>query len=128
FFFFFQAEDGIRDFHVTGVQTCALPILHPETGAAFMTPGNLSNITAQVAEIVIIGVGMTFVILIAGIDLSVGAGMALFGVVAAELQIDHGQPAAVAIAAALLVSIVVGVWHGFLITKLRVPPFVATLS
>ncbi len=102
--------------------------LHPETGAAFMTPGNLSNITAQVAEIVIIGVGMTFVILIAGIDLSVGAGMALFAVVAAELQLDYGQPAAVAIAAALLVSVVVGLWHGFLITKLRVPPFVATLS
>src|SRR5215475_15272076 len=34
FFFFFQAEDGIRDFHVTGVQTCALPISAPEGGGA----------------------------------------------------------------------------------------------
>jgi D-xylose transport system permease protein len=102
--------------------------LHPETREAFLTASNLSNITAQVAEIVIIGVGMTFVILIAGIDLSVGAGMALFGVIAAELQIDYGQPAYVAISAALAAAVVVGLWHGFLVTKLGVPPFVATLS
>lgn len=102
--------------------------LHPDTSAAFLTSSNISNITAQVAEIVIIGVGMTFVILIAGIDLSVGAGMALFGVIAASLQIDHQQPAWVSVVAALAVSLVVGIWHGFLVTKVRVPPFVATLS
>jgi D-xylose transport system permease protein len=102
--------------------------LHPDTSEAFLTASNLSNITAQVADIVIIGVGMTFVVLIGGIDLSVGAGMALFGVVAAKLQIDHGQSAAVAIAAAVALSLVVGAWHGFLVTKLSVAPFVATLS
>jgi D-xylose transport system permease protein len=102
--------------------------LHPETRAAFLTSSNLSNVTAQVAEIAIMGVGMTFVILISGIDLSVGAGMALFGVVAAKLQIDHQQPAAVAMAAALAVSLVVGAWHGLLVAKFMVPPFVATLS
>jgi ribose/xylose/arabinose/galactoside ABC-type transport system permease subunit len=60
--------------------------LYPETREAFLTPGNLSNITAQVAEIVIISVGMTFVVLTGGIDLSVGAAMALFGVIAATLS------------------------------------------
>ena len=101
---------------------------YPDTREAFLTASNLSNVTAQVAEIVIMGVGMTFVILIGGIDLSVGAGMALFGVVAALLQIDHGQPAVVAVTAALLLSIVVGLWHGLLVTKFKVPPFIATLS
>src|SRR5690606_41009563 len=38
FFFFFQAEDGIRDFHVTGVQTCALPILRPRTPGTRTAP------------------------------------------------------------------------------------------
>src|SRR6266511_6364796 len=38
FFFFFQAEDGIRDFHVTGVQTCALPISGTAPGACFAGP------------------------------------------------------------------------------------------
>jgi D-xylose transport system permease protein len=106
----------------------ALLAIHPETREAFLTAGNFSNVTAQVAEIVIMGVGMTFVILTGGIDLSVGAGMALFGVVAAVLQIDGQQPAVVAIAAALALSIVVGLWHGLLVTKLKVPPFIATLT
>src|ERR1700747_55659 len=102
--------------------------LHPGTREAFLTPENLSNVTAQIAEIVIIGVGMTFVVLTGGIGLSVGAGMALFGVVAATLQIDRHQPAIVAILAALGVSILVGLWHGFLVATLKVPPFIATLS
>lgn len=102
--------------------------LHPDTREAFLTSGNLSNVTAQVAEIVIIGVGMTFIVLTGGIDLSVGAGMALFGVVAATLQIDHHMPAVVAILAAIGVSGVVGLWHGLLVTRLRIPPFIATLS
>ncbi len=103
-------------------------VIHPGTRDAFLTSENLSNVTAQIAEIVIIGVGMTFVILTGGIDFSVGAGMALFGTVAATLQIEHHQRAVVAIAAALGVSVLVGLWHGFLIAKLRIPPFIATLG
>ncbi len=106
----------------------ALLAIHPETREAFLTAGNFSNVTAQVAEIVIIGVGMTFVILTGGIDLSVGAGMALFGVVAAVLQIDKSQPAWIAVIAAVALSLVVGMWHGLLVTKLKVPPFIATLT
>ena len=102
--------------------------LHPETRESFATAGNLSNLTAQVAEIVVVGVGMTLVVLIGGIDLSVGAGMALSGVIAAKLQIDHGQPAAVAVAAALAVGAAVGAFHGTLVSRFKVPPFVATLS
>lgn len=102
--------------------------LHPDTREAFLTAGNFSNLTAQISEIVIIGVGMTLVILIGGIDLSVGAGIALTGVVAAKLQLDHGQPAWIACLAALGVAGVIGLWHGLLVTKGRMPPFVATLG
>lgn len=102
--------------------------LHPDTREAFLTAQNFSNLTAQNAEIVLIGVGMTLVILIGGIDLSVGAGIALTGVVAAKLQIDYHQPAWVACLAALAVAGVVGLWHGLLVTRGQVPPFVATLG
>lgn len=102
--------------------------MHPETREAFLTAGNFSNLTAQISEIVIIGVGMTLVILIGGIDLSVGAGMALAGVIAAKLQIDMHQPAWVAVGAAVAVSAVVGAWHGLLVTRFGIPPFIATLS
>jgi D-xylose transport system permease protein len=119
-----------RTLRTTGVLLalwCVLAV-HPDTREAFLTPGNLSNVTAQVAEIVIIGVGMTFVVLTGGIDLSVGAAMALFGVVAATLQIDHHQSASVAIGAAIAVAILVGLWHGLLVARLTIPPFIATLS
>ena len=102
--------------------------LHPETRDVFLTATNLSNLTAQVSEIVIIGVGMTLVILIGGIDLSVGAGIALTGVVAAKLQLDHHTPAWIACLGALAVAGVVGLWHGLLVTKGAMPPFVATLG
>lgn len=102
--------------------------LHPETRDAFLTAGNFSNLTAQVSEIVIIGVGMTLVVLIRGIDLSVGAGMALTGVVAAKLQIDAGQPALVAVLAAVAVAALIGLWHGVLVSRFGIPPFIATLS
>lgn len=102
--------------------------VHPETREAFVSAGNFSNLTAQVAEIVIIGVGMTLVILIGGIDLSVGAGMALAGVVAAKLQIDSQQPAWVAVLAAVAVCAAIGAWHGLLVARFGIPPFIATLS
>lgn len=102
--------------------------VHPETREAFVSAGNFSNLTAQIAEIVIIGVGMTLVILIGGIDLSVGAGMALAGVVAAKLQIDSQQPAWVAVLAAVAVCGTIGAWHGLLVTRFAIPPFIATLS
>lgn len=102
--------------------------IHPETREAFVSAGNFSNLTAQVSEIVIIGVGMTLVILIGGIDLSVGAGMALAGVIAAKLQIDGHQPAWVAVLAAVAVCGVIGAWHGLLVTRFAIPPFIATLS
>jgi D-xylose transport system permease protein len=102
--------------------------LYPETRDSFLTAGNLSNLTAQVAEIVVIGVGMTLVVIIGGIDLSVGAGMALAGVVAAKLQIDSGQPAWVAALAAIAVATLLGAWHGVLVARFRIPAFIATLS
>lgn len=102
--------------------------IHPETSDAFLTAGNFSNLTAQVSEIVIIGVGMTLVVLIRGIDLSVGAGMALTGVIAAKLQIDADQPAVVAILSAIAAAAVIGLWHGLLVTRFAIPPFIATLS
>jgi ABC-type xylose transport system permease subunit len=102
--------------------------LHPGTRDVFLTAFNLSNLTAQNAEIVLIGVGMTLVILIGGIDLSVGAGIAVTGVVAAKLQIDWHQPAWVACLGALAVGGVVGLWHGLQVTRGGMPPFVATLG
>ena len=67
------------------------------------------------------------VILIRGIDLSVGAGVALTGVIAALCQIKLGMPAPVAVAAAIAIGAVLGAAHGWL-TWLGIPAFIVTLA
>jgi D-xylose transport system permease protein len=100
----------------------------PATRAVFLTEGNIATLLTQSAVLLVVSVGMTMVIVIRGIDLSVGAGVALTGVVAALAQIKLGLPAPVAIAAAIGVGAAVGAWHGFWVGWLGVPAFVVTLA
>ncbi len=93
----------------------------------FLTPQNLVNVLRQSTINGIIAVGMTFVILTAGIDLSVGAVLALSAVVAADL-VQKGLPAPLAIAACLAVGAALGLVNGLIIARTRVPPFIATLG
>ncbi len=106
----------------------AVLALLPATRGVFLTERNLATLLAQNAHILVVAVGMTLVIVIRGIDLSVGAGVALTGVVAALLQLRLGLPAPVAIAAALATGAVIGVWQGWWIARLGIPAFVVTLA
>ncbi|WP_231505248.1 ABC transporter permease [Cellulomonas sp. URHE0023] len=94
----------------------------------FLQPGNLSLITQQVAVVGTIGVAQTLVILTAGIDLSVGAVMVLSGMVMAQTATTNGLPAVVAIGVGLVVALAAGGVNGLLVTRLRLPPFIATLG
>ena len=100
----------------------------PATRAVFLTEGNIATLFTQSAVLLVVAVGMTMVIVVRGIDLSVGAGVALTGVVAALAQIKLGLPAPVAIAAAIGVGAAIGAWHGFWVGWLGVPAFVVTLA
>ncbi|MBD3305839.1 ribose ABC transporter permease [candidate division KSB3 bacterium] len=101
----------------------ALSILSP----AFLTTRNLLNIVRQTSIHGIMAVGMTFVILTAGIDLSVGSMLALTGVLCADFE-HKGLPVLVIIAVTLLIGAVLGLFNGIIITKGRVTPFVVTLG
>ncbi len=87
--------------------------------------GNVLNILVQASVIGILAVGMTYVILTAGIDLSVGSVIALAGVAAATFS-DFGPPGMVI--AGVLTGLAVGVANGLLVTWGRVVPFIATLA
>jgi ABC-type xylose transport system permease subunit len=100
----------------------------PATGSRFLTEQNLAMLLTQNAYVMVVAVGVTLVVLIRGIDLSVGAGVALTGVVAALLQIEAGQPAWLAIAAALACGALIGLWHGAWVAWLGVPAFIVTLA
>ena len=94
---------------------------------AFLTPANLSNVLRQNAFTAVLAAGMTFVILTAGIDLSVGSVVGLSGVVCASVMAAGGSVAA-GVAAGMLVGLIVGVINGAGVTRLGVPPFVVTLA
>jgi ribose/xylose/arabinose/galactoside ABC-type transport system permease subunit len=108
----------------------------------FLTPLNLFNVLRQVSIYGLLAVGMTFVILTAGIDLSIGSLVAFAGLVAAAVSkggianrftVGAGQEAAsygwyLAALSAIGVGLVGGFLQGFAITRLKVPPFVVTLG
>lgn len=93
----------------------------------FLTVSNLLNVAEQAAIIAIVAVGMTFVIITGGIDLSVGSVLAFAGVVMASVL--HAEvPLPVALAVALGTGLFCGLVNGALITVGRLPPFIATLG
>ncbi len=94
----------------------------------FFSLRNFLNILDQITVIGIIAVGMTFVILIAGIDLSVGSVLALAMMVLGYLNVEAGMPMGIAITGALAAAAVAGLISGLLITEFKVPPFIATLA
>ncbi|MBS1252520.1 MAG: Ribose import permease protein RbsC [Anaerolineales bacterium] len=115
----------------------AFAILEP----AFVNPINLFNVLRQVSVYGLLAIGMTFVILTAGIDLSIGSLLALSGLVVAAVEKGStglltgaaageasGYPLPVAILAAVIVGMAGGGLQGLAITRLRVPPFVVTLG
>ena len=93
----------------------------------FLTVGNLTNVLRQSTINLIIAIGMTYVILTAGIDLSVGAVLALSTVVTADL-LQRGVPILATVLLGLTLGGVLGMASGLLISRVKVPPFVATLG
>ncbi len=94
--------------------------------AEFLTARNLQNVLLQVATNGLIAVGMTLVIITAGIDLSVGKVLALAGVIAVGLQPHTGWVAGSALA--LLAGLIIGIGNGLLVTRLGISPFISTLG
>ena len=124
FAFRFQSLFGLLAVFVAAI------VFSPVRGGEilFLTTENLANIVRSVSEIGIIAVGMTFVILVAGIDLSVGAlvGLAASGVAVLLMERDFGLAPAVAVI--LVIGLAFGALQGLISTKLGIQSFIVTLA
>lgn len=98
-------------------------VLYP----GFLLPGNLRDLLAQNTAVGIVALGMTFVIISGGFDLSVGATYALGSTVMAGVALSTGSPT-LGILAAVGAGGVCGLFNGMLVAKLNINPFVATLG
>ncbi|WP_251554600.1 ABC transporter permease [Neobacillus muris] len=94
----------------------------------FLQPTNLMNILNQVAINAILAIGVTFVILIGGIDLGLGSYVAITGCMAALFAHPNTYPVMVPILLAVLGGVLIGAINGFFVTKAKLAPFIVTLG
>jgi len=125
-FFNNQNLDQIRQFG-TFFGLIALCLLFTILSPYFFTTSNLLNVAQQSSIIAVISVGMTFVIITAGIDLSVGSVLAFSGVVMASV-LHAGLPIPIGIIVGLGVGFSCGLLNGLLVSYGKIPPFIATLG
>ncbi|MEU3984147.1 substrate-binding domain-containing protein [Streptomyces sp. NPDC026672] len=125
------AQGGLRRLLLDNGALTALIVLVVALSALsgdFLTTDNLLNIGVQAAVTAILAFGVTFVIVSAGIDLSVGSVAALSATVLAWSATSHGVPVVLAVILAVATGIAAGLVNGFLIAYGKLPPFIATLA
>ncbi|MFN8224758.1 MAG: hypothetical protein U0R50_16110 [Gaiellales bacterium] len=101
---------------------------HLMSDGVFFTPRNLSLLLRQASIVAILAGGVSVLMIMAEIDLSIGSAVYLTGVVAGEVVVTHGQPTWVGVVAAIGAGIALGAWNGLLVSRLAVPSFVVTLA
>jgi ribose transport system permease protein len=93
----------------------------------FLTTTNVQNLARLVGTYGIFSIGVGFVIITGGIDLSIGSVCALLGILLSMMLVEWHWPPAVAVAAVIALGACLGTAHGLLITRLRLQPFIVTL-
>ncbi|AKA68325.1 ABC transporter permease [Clostridium scatologenes] len=106
----------------------ALCVLLSFISPVFLSQKNIMNVLRQTSTNLYLACAMTMVIILGGIDLSVGAIIALSGVVTGGLIAFQGAPVFVAVIAGLLSGVVIGVFNGLVVAKTTIPPFIVTLA
>lgn len=107
---------------------CIFLAVFPATSSSFLTPKNLFNILRQISTNMLLACGMTMVIILGGIDLSVGSIIALSGVLSAGCVARYGLPIPVALLVGVLVGLLIGCINGGIIALTTIPPFIVTLA
>jgi ribose transport system permease protein len=116
------------DFGAMTLVLAGLILVFSVTTDYFLTLTTFQTIANQIPDAIIIAVGMTFVLIIAGIDLSVGSVLALSGAVFGVCLVQYNLPLPAAIAACLGVGLVCGAANGLVVVRWALPSFIVTLG
>lgn len=123
---------NLQSVWILGVLVVIVAFFAIRGGAKFFSADNFSFISQNVSVLAILGVGMTFVIITSGIDLSIGSVLVFASVISAKVIAAMGGSSAGAVFVGILGGLVAGgAWgwlNGFLIAKAKVPPFIVTLG
>lgn len=107
---------------------CIFLSVNPATSSSFFTTKNLFNVLRQISTNLYLACGMTMVIILGGIDLSVGSIIALSGCISAGCVARYNLPIGVAIIIGIAVGLTVGMFNGLVISKTTIPAFIVTLA
>ena len=121
-------RENIREYGMFIALFVIMMVFTVTTDGLFISSRNLVNLVNQTGYIAVLAVGMTLVIVIRHIDLSVGFLAGFLGAVAAIAMVDWGLPVFVAIALVLALGILAGLLSSFMVAVLGIPAFVATLA
>ena len=120
-----QAKQKLLAFGSLIALLAVFTVLKPD---AFMTPDNIIGILQSTTVIGVLAIASTFIIITSGIDLSVGVLMTFCAVMAGVFMVNWGLPLPLGIVLALGMGALSGCISGLAITKLKIPPFIATLG
>ena len=107
---------------------CVFLSVFPKTSGSFFTRQNIFNVLRQISTNLFLACGMTMVIILGGIDLSVGSIIAFSGCISAGCVARYNLPLPIALLMGLLVGLLVGMFNGAVISKTTIPAFIVTLA
>ena len=123
-----MAKTNIRDYMMYITLVCIMLFFAIQTNGAFLQARNITNLINQAGYVAVMAIGMTVILIIVHIDLSVGYVAGFCGAVAAILMTKYNVNEWIAILLVLGLGLLIGLYQGLLVTKVGVPAFVTTLA
>lgn len=121
-------KENIRDYMMYIALVIIMAFFTWKTNGGFIQARNISNLINQAGYVAILAIGMTLILILKHIDLSVGYVAGFCGAIAAILMTQYGVNEWLAILIVLLIGLVIGLYQGLLVTRVGVPAFVTTLA
>lgn len=124
-----QVQEALKKYTMIIVLVLVVAFFAWQTQGRILLPQNVNNLISQNAYVFILAAGMLLCILTGGnIDLSVGSVVCFVGAVGGTIMVTWGMPVPLAILGMVVTGILIGVWQGFWIAYIRIPPFIVTLA
>lgn len=121
-------KENIRDYMMYIALVIIMAFFTWKTNGGFIQARNISNLINQAGYVAVLAIGMTLILILKHIDLSVGYVAGFCGAIAAILMTQYGVNEWLAILIVLLIGLVIGLYQGLLVTRVGVPAFVTTLA
>lgn len=125
----YSIKSNIRQYAMLIALIVIMAFFQIATGGTLLVPMNVTNLVLQNSYVLILAIGMTLCILTGGnIDLSVGSVCAFIAAIMGHLAINLKMDVTQALLISLLLGAIIGIWQGYWIAYVRIPPFIATLA